>query len=219
MKSNKEKVLEIFPGDKAVIRSKDIIDKTGMNQATVQNLLRELERRNEIEKVEHGRYRKTGYKPVLKETDTVMIPFHKSGAEGGDGFEFYEDETEYIEIGRAFIKMLTGMNPNLLRAIRCGGDSMKGKIDNRFPVLYMPMPSIEGDGIYVLKRDNLLIIKIVQLLGGNTVRLSSYNPQYPDTVYFPTETDNVYETQVEGRSVYTELMVLGKVAVNFELLI
>jgi phage repressor protein C with HTH and peptisase S24 domain len=149
--------------------------------------------------------------------DVVLVP-QVARAEGGDGY--INGDTPIVEGRRAYSRSLlresTGINPERLMAITVVGDSMAPEIPANTPVLYEPDTEITDHGIYVLLYDEGVIIKRVQRMAGNVLRLISTNEEYEDEVLVPvpeSDTPNTYRSMQSD--LVATLKVLGKIVGYF----
>lgn len=135
----------------------------------------------------------------------IAIPRYDIRASAGAG-AFAEGELPVAHLGfdNWFLKQLCGSNPSDLSIIRVRGDSM-------FPMLadgddIMVDRSAAGarvsDGIYVLRRDDALMVKRIALHpGSRRLTISSDNPAYPSWDCDPNDVEVIGRVVWAGRKV------------------
>jgi phage repressor protein C with HTH and peptisase S24 domain len=110
------------------------------------------------------------------------VPILDQKVAAGRGQELLES-VEVIGILPFLKRMLRGEDPTLARALEVRGDSMTGvEIFDGDLVVFLP-GSIRGDGIYVLRVNDSLIVKRVEFDEiSRKLRIMSENPRYPDRI-------------------------------------
>jgi len=121
--------------------------------------------------------------PVPPASGLVAIPRLDVRASAGPGsFAEGERAVAYLGFDAIFLKQLCGAAPAELSIIRVEGDSMSPTLGNSDDI--MVDRSVGGarlhDGIYVLRRDDTLMVKRIAVHpGSRRLTISSDNPSYP----------------------------------------
>ncbi len=114
--------------------------------------------------------------------DFAFIPVLPQKVAAGNGQELIDDVREIALL--PFLKrMMRGTAPNRARALEVRGDSMTGvHIFDGDMIVFVP-GEIRGDGIYVLRVGDELIVKRVEFDPiSRKLRIMSENPRYPDRI-------------------------------------
>src|SRR5690606_33730247 len=88
------------------------------------------------------------------------------------------------------------LDPRMLSAIAVSGDSMEPLLRDGDEILVDHRPRSPSDGIYVLRQDDVLLVKRLQFGKPGEVTLVSANPAYPPQI-LPRE-----EIEIIGRVVW-----------------
>lgn len=114
--------------------------------------------------------------------EIVLIPIFAQTVSAGPGQEFFSS-TEIVGQLPFLKRMLRGINPTKARALEVRGDSMTGiQLFDGDIVVFVP-GSIRGDGIYVLRVGDEIIVKRVEFDNiSRKIRIMSENPRYPDRI-------------------------------------
>ncbi|MEL7555693.1 MAG: S24 family peptidase [bacterium] len=112
----------------------------------------------------------------------ALIPILPQKVAAGKGQELL-DEVREVGLLPFLKRMLRGATPSKARALEVRGDSMTGiHIFDGDMVVFVP-EDIRGDGIYVLRVGDELIVKRVEFDPiSRKLRIMSENPRYPDRV-------------------------------------
>jgi len=112
--------------------------------------------------------------------DFIMIPVFAQKVAAGNGQELI-DAVKEIALLPFLKRMLRGTAPSRARALEVRGDSMTGvHIFDGDMVVFVP-GEIRGDGIYVLRVGDELLVKRVEFDPfSRKLRIMSENPRYPD---------------------------------------
>lgn len=79
-----------------------------------------------------------------------------------------------------------------LSVISVKGDSMEGVLNDGDTILVQQMNHIRRDGLYVLRINDNLLVKRLQLMPGNVVNVISANEAYPSfEIRLDSESDDV----------------------------
>jgi SOS-response transcriptional repressor LexA len=110
------------------------------------------------------------------------VPILNQKVAAGRGQEILES-AEVVGTLPFLKRMLRGADPSRARALEVRGDSMTGvEIFDGDLVVFVP-GSIRGDGIYVLRVNDSLIVKRVEFDEiSQKLRIMSENPRYPDRI-------------------------------------
>lgn len=130
-------------------------------------------------------YFKVSVAYVLGETETksgpTKIPIYEAEASAGHGcFNDVENVENYLVIDRETIRGELQCNPDSLAIIRVRGDSMTPTIKpGEMIIIDKTVNSFITDGIYVIRLDETMIVKRIQILLGKKVNVISANQAYP----------------------------------------
>lgn len=121
-----------------------------------------------------------GREVSLEGEDFIMIPVFAQKVAAGNGQELI-DAVKEIALLPFLKRMLRGTAPSRARALEVRGDSMTGvHIFDGDMVVFVP-GEIRGDGIYVLRVGDELLVKRVEFDPfSRKLRIMSENPRYPD---------------------------------------
>ncbi|WP_221800554.1 S24 family peptidase [Oceanobacter mangrovi] len=112
--------------------------------------------------------------------DYDLIPVMDIEASAGNGSSVaVEEVADMYAFRRDWLRNELGANATELRIIRVRGDSMVPKL-NPGELIFVDTRETEfsGDGVYILRMDNDLMVKHVQRLPGRVLRVSSANDAY-----------------------------------------
>ncbi len=117
-----------------------------------------------------------------EDPDVCRIPLLSQKVAAGKGQEFIES-SEVIGTVPFLKRMLRGADASTAKALEVRGDSMTGiQLFDGDMVVFVP-GSIRGDGIYVLRVNDTLIVKRVEFDEvSRKLRIMSENTRYPDRV-------------------------------------
>jgi len=123
-----------------------------------------------------------GQMAFIEGDDIAFIPVFPQKVAAGSGQELI-DNTEAIALLPFLKRMLRGTAASRARALEVRGDSMTGvHIFDGDMVVFVP-GEIRGDGIYVLRIMNELLVKRVEFNPiSQKLRIMSENPRYPDRI-------------------------------------
>lgn len=131
--------------------------------------------------------------------DFVFIPRYDVQASAGNG---YLNGCEKIKCTMAFrkawIENSLNANPHDLVVISVKGDSMEGILNERDVILVNKAQNQPGNGLYVVRIGNDLIVKRIQSLPGGKLLVTSANEAYA-----PFELDLAQD--------YNDISIIGKV--------
>ena len=139
---------------------------------------------------------------TLSDSEVIMIPRYSVRASAGNGANVLnETPVGYMAFMREWIDRHE-LDPTMLFVIGIVGDSMEGKLHADDSILVnRNIQDISGGSAYVFRQDNDLLIKYLQRMPGNVLRVSSENQAYP-----PYDIDmNIHADSVE---------IIGQVAVS-----
>jgi phage repressor protein C with HTH and peptisase S24 domain len=134
--------------------------------------------------------------------ENVRIPLINLQVGAGNGYEVTTEEVcEYLTLPRRLIATERGLNPKSLQAVTVMGDSMAPEFNPGDMVFLDVEKTQPGEGIYIVRIDNAIVIKRMQVLAGNSLKLNSHNPIYePITIDLETSGESF---QILGRVVWS----------------
>lgn len=120
----------------------------------------------------------------------ALVPLYDVRVSAGHGaFADSEKVLTQLAFTRYWLHKL-GLHAAHLAAVRVDGDSMEPTIRSGDVLLLDRAQTHPRDGaIYVMRRDDWLVAKRVQLLAGGRVRVISDNPAYPPEEVAPEQLD------------------------------
>jgi phage repressor protein C with HTH and peptisase S24 domain len=134
--------------------------------------------------------------------ENVRIPLINLQVGAGNGCEVSTEEVrEYLTLPRRLIATERGLNPKSLQAVTVMGDSMSPEF-NPGDVVFLDVEKTRpGEGVYIVRLDNAIVIKRMQVLAGKSIKLNSHNPIYePITIDLETSGESF---QILGRVVWS----------------
>ena len=147
------------------------------------------------------------------DVDLVLIP-RLAHASAGDGY-MNGDHPEiegYEAYPLAFIRRLTHVSPDRLRAIMVVGDSMEPEILANSPVIYALTDELADHGLYVFAIDDTLLVKKVQLYAGGALEIIPANPTYNREMLLPLKEAGEPDTyRSERTGLVSRFRVIGRV--------
>ncbi|MDO4642145.1 MAG: helix-turn-helix transcriptional regulator [Neisseria sp.] len=110
----------------------------------------------------------------------VFIPRYDIEAAAGHG-RFVENETPSFTMAfrRYWLENYITRDVKQLSVISVKGDSMEGVLNDGDTILVNHNHTVPRDGLYVLRINENLLVKRLQLMPGNIVRVISANEAYP----------------------------------------
>jgi phage repressor protein C with HTH and peptisase S24 domain len=118
--------------------------------------------------------------------DVGLVPVTRTfvrASAGPGAFPPEEASRPYFGFSERWLRALTGSGPAQLSVIRVEGDSMSPTLNAGDDILVDLGDCMQGmrDGIYVLRADDVLVVKRLALHpAGRRVTIQSDNPTYPD---------------------------------------
>lgn len=116
----------------------------------------------------------------------VAIPVFEVAASAGHGaVALREQPSDFLWFNEAWLRQSYGVNPNDLMILPAAGESMVPTIAPGALLMVNCSETARqlADGIYVVRLEGDILVKRLQRLPGNQVRVSSDNPAYePYTV-------------------------------------
>ena len=114
----------------------------------------------------------------IQRADWVDVPRLTLGASAGPGaFPVGEGPIGAFRFAARWLRG-QGLDPAMLSAIAVAGDSMEPTLRDGDEILVDKTPRPLRDGIHVVRLDEALLVKRVELLRGGHVALASDNPAY-----------------------------------------
>ncbi|MDD3012642.1 MAG: helix-turn-helix transcriptional regulator [Candidatus Gastranaerophilales bacterium] len=145
--------------------------------------------------------KETGIKkiPSEKKENLIYIPKFEVKAAAGAGACVETEALEYlVAFDQSTLRKILGYISKSIYAITASGDSMLPFINDGDLLLVDHSKTMPQDGVYVLRIDETLIVKRIQCLPNNRLKVMSDNPVYqPYEVDF--KTDNV---QIIGKVIW-----------------
>jgi phage repressor protein C with HTH and peptisase S24 domain len=131
--------------------------------------------------------KETGIKkiPSEKKENLVYIPKFDVKAAAGGGVYVEAETLEYlVAFDQSTLRKIIGYISKSIYAITASGDSMLPFINDGDLLLVDHSKNMPQDGVYVLRVDDTLIVKRIQCLPNNRLKVMSDNP-----IYQPYEVD------------------------------
>lgn len=151
---------------------------------------------------------KTADQAALPGEDFALVPRYEIRASAGPGETTYEEPEGGVLAFRRDWLRAQGLPERRLAVIEASGESMEPTI-RPMDVLLLDLRPPDGgrhrDGIYVLRREDTLLVKRLQFRLGGRVRVSSDNEAYEAEEFSPEEFEQLEEqglVQVVGRVVW-----------------
>lgn len=139
-------------------------------------------------------------KPVDTD-DFVYVPKYDIEAAAGAGQLVNNEQPLFtLAFRKDWLNHLDGSDLDGLSVISVKGDSMSGVLNDGDHILVQRMKIIRRDGLYVLRLNENLLVKRLQLMPGNVINVISANEAYPSfEIQMDKEADNV---QIIGKVVW-----------------
>jgi phage repressor protein C with HTH and peptisase S24 domain len=132
--------------------------------------------------------------------DYVNLPFYEVAASAGVGLlAEVEEYPRTISFEPNWLRNEIGVCPNNVFLMLVDGDSMQPTLKNGSMIMVNRDVDNLSDGIYVMRYDNNLLVKRLQMLPGGIIRVKSDN-----SMYDPWE---INKSQLDGE----ELALIGRV--------
>ncbi|WP_367452383.1 helix-turn-helix transcriptional regulator [Snodgrassella alvi] len=130
--------------------------------------------------------------PVNTE-DFVYVPRYAIEAAAGHGSLVANEKPMFtMAFRKDWINSMISPEVSGLSVISVKGDSMEGVLNDGDTILVQQMNHIRRDGLYVLRINDNLLVKRLQLMPGNVVNVISANEAYPSfEIRLDSETDDV----------------------------
>ncbi|EDM64881.1 putative transcriptional regulator [Moritella sp. PE36] len=128
------------------------------------------------------------------------FPFYEISASAGVGLlAEVEERPKTISFEPHWLRNEIGVYPNNVFLMLVDGDSMQPTLKNGSMIMVNRDVDNLSDGVYVMRHDNNLLVKRLQMLPGGIIRVKSDN-----TMYDPWE---ITKSQLDGE----ELALIGRV--------
>lgn len=109
----------------------------------------------------------------------ICLPFYEVSASAGDGILIEaEDQTHLISFEPEWLNKEIGVSHNDVFLMLVDGDSMYPTLKNGAMIMVNQHVNGLSDGIYVMRHDNNLLVKRLQLLPGGIIKVKSDNNMY-----------------------------------------
>ena len=133
-----------------------------------------------------------------KEVKHIQLPFYEISAGVGLLAEI-EERPKSINFEPSWLRSEIGVCPNNVFLMLVDGDSMQPTLKNGSMIMVNRDVDNLSDGVYVMRHDNNLLVKRLQMLPGGIIRVKSDN-----SMYDPWE---ITKSQLDGE----ELALIGRV--------
>ena len=135
-----------------------------------------------------------------KPPEHINLPFYEVTASAGVGLLVeVEQQTKVISFEPSWLQKEVGVNPNDVFLMLVDGDSMYPTLKDGSMIMVNRNYNNLSDGVYVMRHDNNLLVKRLQMLPGGIIKVKSDNTQYD-----PWE---INKSQIDG----TDLELIGRV--------
>jgi len=135
-----------------------------------------------------------------KDSAHIQLPFYEISASAGVGLlAEVEERPKTISFEPYWLRNEIGVCPNNVFLMLVDGDSMQPTLKNGSMIMVNRDVDNLSDGVYVMRHDNNLLVKRLQMLPGGIIRVKSDN-----TMYDPWE---ITKSQLDGE----ELALIGRV--------
>ncbi|SGY87535.1 XRE family transcriptional regulator [Moritella viscosa] len=130
----------------------------------------------------------------------IQLPFYEISASAGAGLlAEVEERPKTISFEPSWLRNEVGVCPTNVFLMLVDGDSMQPTLKNGSMIMVNKDVDNLSDGIYVMRYDNNLLVKRLQMLPGGIIRVKSDN-----SMYDPWE---ITKSQLDGE----ELALIGRV--------
>jgi len=130
----------------------------------------------------------------------IKLPFYEISASAGVGLlAEVEERPKTISFEPSWLRNDIGVCPNNVFLMLVDGDSMQPTLKNGSMIMVNRDVDNLSDGVYVMRHDNNLLVKRLQMLPGGIIRVKSDN-----SMYDPWE---ITKSQLDGE----ELALIGRV--------
>ncbi|GIC79473.1 helix-turn-helix transcriptional regulator [Moritella sp. F3] len=130
----------------------------------------------------------------------IKLPFYEISASAGVGLLAEVEECpKSISFEPNWLRNDIGVSPSNVFLMLVDGDSMQPTLKNGSMIMVNRDVDNLSDGVYVMRHDNNLLVKRLQMLPGGIIRVKSDN-----TMYDPWE---ITKSQLDGE----ELALIGRV--------
>ena len=111
--------------------------------------------------------------------ESVEIPLIDLYVGAGNGYEVQSEEVqEYLTLPLRLVATERGLNAKNLQAVTVKGDSMIPDFNSGDIVVLDLSQNQPAEGVYVVRLENTVVLKRLQRIMGNQLKLSSQNPLY-----------------------------------------
>jgi phage repressor protein C with HTH and peptisase S24 domain len=131
--------------------------------------------------------------------DFVYVPRYAIEAAAGYGSLVSDEEPLFtMAFPKNWINAMISLDVRELSVISVKGDSMEGVLNDGDIILVQQINTIRRDGLYVLRVNDNLLVKRLQLMPSNVVNVISANEAYP-----------TFQIQLNNR--HKDVQIIGKV--------
>jgi len=111
--------------------------------------------------------------------DYINLPFYEVRASAGHGtLVEVEEQANLISFEPEWLNKEIGVNPNNVFLMLVGGDSMYPTLKNGSMIMVDRHTNGLSDGIYVMRHEQNLLVKRLQMLPGGIIKVKSDNDLY-----------------------------------------
>ncbi|WP_066570328.1 helix-turn-helix transcriptional regulator [Snodgrassella sp. CFCC 13594] len=133
--------------------------------------------------------------------DFVYVPRYDIEAAAGHGrLAEHERPLFTMAFRRDWIHQMVSNRPSGLSVISVKGDSMEGVLNDGDTILISEVDGVSRDGLYVLRINDNLLVKRLQLMPGNMINVISANEAYPSFEINLNQTED--HVQIIGKVVW-----------------
>jgi len=142
-------------------------------------------------------------KLTAKEPNHIELPFYEvTASAGGGALVEAENQTKSISFEPAWLRKEIGVNPNDVFLMLVDGDSMYPTLKSESMIMVDRHLNSMSDGIYVLRHENSLLVKRLQMLPGGIIKVKSDNNMYEPWEINKSQLDGI-DLELIGRVVWT----------------
>jgi hypothetical protein len=116
-----------------------------------------------------------------------------------------------LHVPTRFLEAMCGKRrvPEEVGVIEASGKSMYPEIENGDLVVWTPCDTIPDGGIYVIRLEGALLVKIVQKMPGWRYRIGSLNSEFEDKLIWRQD-DGCWRTSYDDKEIAVDFDVIGE---------
>ena len=135
--------------------------------------------------------------------DHISLPLFEISASAGQGILVeIENQPKSISFEPAWLRSEIGVNPNDVFMMFVDGDSMYPTLKSESMIMVDRQLNSMSDGIYVLRHENSLLVKRLQMLPGGIIKVKSDNSMYEAWEINKSQLNGI-DLELIGRVVWT----------------